>query len=84
MPHLYKKLAFDPLVDLVPVAELGVFNFVLVVGAQVPAKSVSEWIAYAKANPGRTSSGSFDAGTPSQLVGAVFNRAAGTDTLHVP
>ncbi len=84
MPHLYKKLSFDPLADLVPVAELGAFNFALVVGANVPVKSLADWVAYAKANPGKTSFGSFGAGTPSHFVGVLFNRAAGTDTLHVP
>ena len=84
MPHLYKKLAFDPLADLVPVAELGSFNFALVVGANVPVKSLADWVAYCKANPGKTSFGSFGAGTPSHFVGVMFNRAAGTDTLHVP
>jgi len=84
MPHLYKKLAFDPLADLVPVAELGAFNFALVVGAQVPVKTLADWVAYCKANPGKTSFGSFGAGTPSHFVGVMFNRAAGTDTLHVP
>lgn len=84
MPHLYRKLTFDPLADLVPVAELGAFNFALVVGANVPVKSLAEWVAYCKANPGKTSFGSFGAGTPSHFVGVMFNRAAGTDTLHVP
>lgn len=84
MPHLYRKLAFDPLTDLVPVAELGSFNFALVVGANVPVKSLAEWVAYSKANPGKTSFGSFGAGTPSHFVGVLFNKAAGTDTLHVP
>ena len=84
MPHLYKKLTFDPLADLVPVAELGTFNFALVVGAQVPVKTLADWVAYCKANPGKTSFGSFGAGTPAHFVGVMFNRAAGTDTLHVP
>ena len=84
MPHLYRKLAFDPLTDLIPVAELGSFNFALVVGASVPVKSLADWIAYCKANPGKTSFGSFGAGTPSHYVGVLFNKAAGTDTLHVP
>jgi len=84
MPHLYRKLAFDPLADLVPVGELGSFNFALVVGADVPVRSLAEWVAYCKANPGKTSFGSFGAGTPSHFVGVLFNKAAGTDTLHVP
>lgn len=84
MPHLYRKMTFDPLADLVPVAELGAFNFALTVGAQLPVKNLAEWVAYAKANAGKTSFGSFGAGTPSHFVGVMFNRAAGTDTLHVP
>lgn len=84
MPHLYKKLSFDPMTDLVPVAELGSFNFALVVSAQLPVKTLADWIAYAKSHPGKTSFGSFGAGTPSHFVGVMFNQAASTDTLHVP
>ena len=84
MPHLYRKMTFDPMSDLVPVAELGSFNFALAVGAQLPVKTLAEWVAYVKAHPGKTSFGSFGAGTPSHFVGVMFNRAAGTDTLHVP
>ena len=84
MPHLYRKMTFDPMTDLVPVAELGSFNFALAVGAQLPVKTLAEWVAYVKAHPGKTSFGSFGAGTPSHFVGVMFNRAAGTDTLHVP
>jgi len=84
MPHLYRKMTFDPMADLVPVAELGAFNFALAVGAQLPVKTLAEWVAYVKAHPGKTSFGSFGAGTPSHFVGVMFNRAAGTDTLHVP
>ena len=80
----WDALPVDPLADLVPVAELGSFRFALVVGAQVPVKTLADWVAYCKANPGKTSFGSFGAGTPSHFVGVLFNRAAGTDTLHVP
>ncbi len=84
MPHIYAKLGFDPIVDLVPVAELGTFNFALVVGAAVPANNLAEWLSYARGNPGKTSFGSFGAGTPAHFLGVMLNRAAGTDTLHVP
>ncbi len=84
MPHIYRNLTFDPLADLLPVAELGTFNFALVVGAAVPVKNLAEWLAYVKAHPGKTAFGSFGAGTPSHFLGVMLNRAAGTDTLHVP
>jgi tripartite-type tricarboxylate transporter receptor subunit TctC len=84
MPHIYRKLNFDPLGDLQPVAELGTFNFAMVVGANVPANNLGDWIKLAKASPGKTAFGSFGAGTPSHFVGVMLNRAAGTDTLHVP
>ena len=84
MPHLYRKLGFDPLTDLVPVAEVGSFNFALVVNSSLPVKTLSEWVAYSKANPGKVSYGSFGAGTPAHFLGVMFNRAAGTDMLHVP
>ncbi len=84
MPHIYPKLGFDPITDLVPVAELGTFNFALVVGAAVPANSLAEWLTHARGNPGKTSFGSFGAGTPAHFLGVMLNRAAGTDTLHIP
>lgn len=84
MPHIYRKLGFDPLADLAPVAELGTFNFAMVVGTGVPANNLGEWLKFAKANPGKTAFGSFGAGTPSHFVGVMLNQAAGTDTLHVP
>lgn len=83
-PHIYKKLSFDPLADLQPVAELGTFNFALVVGSSVPATSLAEWLAYVHRSPGKTSFGSFGAGTPAHFLGVMLNRAAQTDTLHVP
>ncbi len=83
-PALYPKLGFDPLEDLVPVAELGDFTFALAVGPKVPAKDVAGFVAYVKANPGKISFGSLSAGTPSHFLGAMFNQAAGTDMLHVP
>jgi tripartite-type tricarboxylate transporter receptor subunit TctC len=83
-PHIYKKLSFDPLSDLLPVAELGTFNFALVVGNAVPASNLGEWLAYVRMNPGKTSYGSFGAGTPAHFLGVMLNRAAQTDTLHVP
>jgi len=84
MPHLYRKLGFDPLTDLVPVAELGSFNFALVVNSALPVKTLAEWVAYCKSHRGKVSFGSFGAGTPVHFRGVMFNRSAGTDMLHVP
>lgn len=83
-PALYKKLTFDPLEDLVPVAELGTFSFALAVSADVPVNDLAGFIAYIKAHPGKVSYGSLSVGTPSHFLGTMFNQAAGTDLLHVP
>jgi tripartite-type tricarboxylate transporter receptor subunit TctC len=83
-PHIYKKLSFDPLTDLLPVAEMGTFNFALVVGSGAPVANLSDWLTYVRKNPGKTSFGSFGAGTPAHFLGVMLNRAAQTDTLHVP
>lgn len=83
-PHLYKKLSFDPMNDLVPVAELGKFSFALAVGPEVPSEDLKSFIAWVKANPGKISYGSLSAGTPAHFLGVLFNEAAGTDMVHVP
>ena len=83
-PHLYKKLAFDPLKDLVPVAQLGTFQFALAVGARDPAPDLAAFVRRARANPGKGTFGSVSPGTPSHFLGVMFNRAVGTDLQHVP
>ena len=67
-PSLYKSLPFDFQRDIVPVAGLAELPLVLVVNPQVPAKNVAEFIAYAKANPGKVNIASFGARTISHLV----------------
>jgi tripartite-type tricarboxylate transporter receptor subunit TctC len=83
-PAIYQKLSFDPIEDLVPIAELGDFSFALTVGPNVPVKDVPGFVAYLRANPGKVAYGSLSAGTPSHFLGTMFNQAAGTDMLHVP
>ncbi len=83
-PYIYKKLPFDPLTDLVPVAELGTFRFGLVVGPKVNATDLAGFIRYVKANPGKTSFGSVSPGTPSHFIGVMLNRSAGLDMTHIP
>jgi tripartite-type tricarboxylate transporter receptor subunit TctC len=81
-PVLYAKLPYDPLKDFVPISMVGSFPLVLVVHPSVPASSVSELIAYAKANPGKLnySSGS----TAFQVASEMFKQMTGTDIKQIP
>ena len=83
-PSVYKKLPYDFQKDLAPVTVVAVVPNVLVVNPSVPAKSVKELIAYAKANPGKLTFGSNGNGTAQHLIGTQFNLLAGTDIAHVP
>src|SRR5882672_9967705 len=80
----YESLPFNFLRDIAPVAALAELPFVLEVNPSLPAKSVAEFIAYAKANPGKINMASFGAGTISHLAGELFKVMTGVDTLHVP
>lgn len=84
MPFIYKKLNFDPIKDLAPITRLGNFQFALAINNTVPAKTVQEFIAWVRANPGKVNYGSISAGTPSHFLGVMFNRATGLDMQHVP
>ena len=81
---LYDKLNFVFLRDIAPVAGLISLPFVMVVNPSVPAKTVAELAAYAKANPGRISFGSPGIGTPGHVAGELFKIMAGIDIVHVP
>jgi tripartite-type tricarboxylate transporter receptor subunit TctC len=83
-PFVFKKLSFDPLKDLAPITRVGNFKFTLAVNNAVPANTVREFVAYVKANPGKVSYGTPGPGTPAHFLGAMFNKATGTDLLHVP
>jgi tripartite-type tricarboxylate transporter receptor subunit TctC len=85
-PHIYKKLGYDPIKDFTPVTTVGLVGFDLAVGPKVPGsvRSLAEFIAWCKANPGHAAYGSPGAGTGHQFVGAMFARAAGVDLVHVP
>jgi tripartite-type tricarboxylate transporter receptor subunit TctC len=80
---LYKKLNFDP-AALEPVAVMSKFPNVLLVRPDFPAKTVQEFIAYAKANPGKVTYASQGPGTSSHLTAALLERMTGTKMLHVP
>ncbi len=81
--YLYKKLAFDP-AKWVPVTVLATVPNVLVVNPKLPVKNVQEFIAYAKANPGKLSFGSQGNGTTSHLTASLFMQLTGTEMIHVP
>jgi tripartite-type tricarboxylate transporter receptor subunit TctC len=81
---LYDKLNFVFLRDIAPVAGLISLPFVMVVNPSVPAKTVSELTAYAKANPGKISFGSPGIGTPGHVAGELFKMMAGVEMIHVP
>jgi tripartite-type tricarboxylate transporter receptor subunit TctC len=80
---LYDNLNFDFVHDIAPVASLISAPFVLVVNPLFPAKTVPEFIAYAKANPGKINVGSLGPGSPSQLIGVLFKSMAGIDLVTV-
>src|SRR5436190_12499218 len=80
---LYKKLNFDP-VALESVAVMSKIPNVLLVRQDFPAKTAQEFIAYAKANPGKVTYASQGPGTSSHLTAELFNQLTGTKSLHVP
>jgi tripartite-type tricarboxylate transporter receptor subunit TctC len=80
---LYKKLNFDP-TALEPVAVMSKFPNVLLVRQDFPAKTVQDFIAYVKANPGKVTFASQGPGTTSHLTAELFARDTGTKMLHVP
>jgi tripartite-type tricarboxylate transporter receptor subunit TctC len=82
--YLYSKLSYDPQKDLVPVTLVATSPLLLVVNPAVPAKSVQEFIAYAKANPGKLNFGSGGVGSTPHLSVELFKSAAGFDAVHVP
>jgi tripartite-type tricarboxylate transporter receptor subunit TctC len=83
-PALYKKLSYDVLRDLVPVALTATVPLGLVVNPSLPIHNVSEFIAYAKANPGKLTYGSAGAGNVTHLGAFQFLQANGIEALHVP
>ncbi len=81
--HLYKSLTFDP-TKWVPVTVLATVPNVLAVRSGLPAKDLSEFIAYLKANPGKLSYASQGNGSTSHLTAALFMQLTGTQMIHIP
>lgn len=84
VPALYAKLAFDPLKDFTPVMQIISMPNCLVVHPSLPAKSVKELVALAKAKPGQLTFGSGGVGTPLHMGGEQLKVAANIDIVHVP
>jgi tripartite-type tricarboxylate transporter receptor subunit TctC len=89
VPHatnrfLYSSLNYDPVADFAPVTLICTQSNIMVVPNSSPAKSVLDFIAHAKANPGKISYGSGGIGTSVHLSGELFKRMAGIEMTHVP
>ena len=83
-PHIYKKLPYDPMVDLTPVSLACIFDFGFAVGPAVPAsvKTVPEFLAWAKANPAGANFGSPAAGSTPHFIGALLGKKGGAELKH--
>ncbi|MGZ8157027.1 MAG: tripartite tricarboxylate transporter substrate binding protein [Burkholderiales bacterium] len=83
-PSLYRKLAYDPLVDFTPVTQVTGTPFLFVVHPSLPARSVKEFIAFARARPGELNYGSAGSGSGAHLFVAMFGSMARLKLTHVP
>jgi tripartite-type tricarboxylate transporter receptor subunit TctC len=83
-PFLYANLGYDPMVDLIPVTQVNSAPLLLVLHPDLPANSVPELIAYAKAHPGKLNYGSAGLGSTPYLATELFKSMTGTDVVHVP
>lgn len=83
-PAIYANMSFDPAKDLVPVASASRILVYLVVKPDFPARTAAEFMAYARAHPGKLSYGSPGNGSSPHLAGEMFNTAAGVTSTHVP
>ena len=81
---LYDKLNFNFIHDIAPVASISRETTIMVVNPSFPAKTVPEFIAYAKANPGKINFASGGNGTPPHVVGELFKMMTGVSLVHVP
>ena len=82
-PALYANVGLDPVKSFAPVASVSLLPHVVVVPASLPAKTVQEFVAYAKANPGKLNFGA-GLGTPPHLLGALFKSKAEIDITYIP
>lgn len=83
-PYLMAKFPFDPVNDLIPVSNVANNALALMVHPSIPVKSVAEFIAYARANPGKLNFGSSGNGSTTHLAGEILKSMAGLNLVHVP
>src|SRR6266851_8157488 len=83
-PMLQKNAGYDPITSYAPIALVAQSSTILVVHPSVPVTSVSELVAYAKANPGKVNFSSGGIGVLPHLIGEMFKARAGIDIVHVP
>jgi tripartite-type tricarboxylate transporter receptor subunit TctC len=83
-PHVYRNLRYDPMKDLLPLGAVCEFSFGLGVGPATSARTLREFVDWAKANPGKASYGTPGAGTAMHFMGVMFGREAGIEFTHVP
>jgi tripartite-type tricarboxylate transporter receptor subunit TctC len=83
-PALYAKLSYSPLKDFTPIANVARVPYLLVVNPRVPAKTVKELVAIARAKPGYLNYASSGVGSMSSLAAEWFNAVAGTKVVHIP
>jgi tripartite-type tricarboxylate transporter receptor subunit TctC len=84
MAVVEKSLSYDPLLDFTPISLVGAYGLLMVINPSIPARNVSEFIVYAKKNPGKINYGSSGAGSGIHFAGELFNFMAGVDMVHVP
>jgi tripartite-type tricarboxylate transporter receptor subunit TctC len=86
VPHVYRKLNYDPLLDFTPVTTVCRFPFLLTVGSMVPGqiKTLADFILWCRANPKQATYGTLGAGSLHHFIGAELSRAAGFEFVHVP
>lgn len=84
LPHLRKSVPYDTLRDFAPISLISIGPFVLMAHPSVPAKTIKELIALAKAQPGKLNYASAGNGVANHLAGELFKQMTGTDIVHVP
>jgi tripartite-type tricarboxylate transporter receptor subunit TctC len=83
-PSLYRNPKYNLIRDIAPIAGINSGPFIMVVRPEFPAKSVAQFIAYAKANPGKINMASTGIGSPGHVLGALFEMLTGVELVHVP
>lgn len=83
-PHLYPNMTYDPIKDFDPVSLIAMVPNILIAGKHTPYNTIQEFVAFAKANPGKVTYGSSGIGTSLHLAGELFNKMTGARMQHVP